>query len=376
MAVLGRDPFATITDKNTDHQKKKNLQKPHSTVIPISASSTASHIHDRSDEQREQEERDKQALLDSFAEPAVIKDDHSNVFQSSSKEDIAISRSAIENSVIESQNNSYEADILLKLSAFQKKTLKYSSLSSDSFGLDEKYLATVQKFLDFLCDDFCRVTVVGKENIPKNGRAIFVGNHAGFLPLDALLLLNIVRRHRGEPLKVRALFEDFFMNFPFLGTFLSRIGGIQGNFESAKKMLFNEMSVVNFPEGVLGISKPYSKRYQLQRFGRGGFIRLAYETKSPIVPVAIIGSEEAYPLLAKILLPKNIMNYFPFFPFTFTFPWFGIFGLLPLPVRWKIIFGQPLTQYQNHIDSTYTNIVQNVMDVKDVINGMIEQELH
>ena len=140
---------------------------------------------------------------------------------------------------------------------------------------------------------------------------------------------------------IRFLVEDFVYLSPFMGTFMSRIGGVRACPENATWLLKKGELVVVFPEGVKGLGKLYRDRYQLQRFGRGGFIRLAIKTGAPIIPTAVIGAEEIHPTIWKSSILAKSMG-IPYLPVTPTFPWMGPLGLVPFPTKWEIIFFNPI----------------------------------
>ncbi|MBU0506035.1 1-acyl-sn-glycerol-3-phosphate acyltransferase, partial [bacterium] len=140
----------------------------------------------------------------------------------------------------------------------------------------------------------------------------------------------------------RFLVEDFVYHMPILGTFMYRTGAIRACQENAERLLKKEHLVIVFPEGVKGIGKHYNKRYQLQRFGRGGFIKLCMQTKSPLIPVGIVGAEEIHPIIYKSnILAKTL--HIPYLPITPTFPWLGLLGTIPFPTKWHIHFGKPMS---------------------------------
>src|SRR5262249_37958133 len=130
-------------------------------------------------------------------------------------------------------------------------------------------------------------------------------------------------------------------DLPFVGTFMSRCGAVRACPENATRLLERDEAVIVFPEGTRGIGKPYEQRYRLVRFGRGGFVRIALRTGAPIVPIAIIGSEEIHPILGRWDWLARLIN-LPYFPLTPTFPWLGLLGLVPLPSKWRIEFGAPI----------------------------------
>lgn len=217
----------------------------------------------------------------------------------------------------------------------------------DDFGYDEEYAHRVKPFFDFLFYNYWRVQVKGVENIPDEGRALIVSNHSGTLPYDGVMIR--LASENEHPLRrdIRFLVEDFVYHFPFLGTFMYRTGGVRACPENATQLLESDHVVAVFPEGIKGIGKHFKNRYRLQRFGRGGFIRLALRTRSQIIPTAVIGAEEIHPLLYRSSLLAKPLGV-PYVPITPTFPWLGLLGLIPLPTRWTILFGKPidLSQYK------------------------------
>jgi 1-acyl-sn-glycerol-3-phosphate acyltransferase len=215
----------------------------------------------------------------------------------------------------------------------------------DEFGMDYEFALKVKPFFDFLYYNYWRVTVKNIHNIPDQGRGLVVSNHSGTLPYDgSMIRLASVNDHPSQR-DVRFLVEDFVYHFPFLGTFMHRTGGVRACPENAARLLESDHVVAVFPEGVKGIGKLYKHRYRLQRFGRGGFIRLALRTGSPIIPAAVIGAEEIHPLLYKSTFMAKPLGV-PYIPVTPTFPLLGPFGLIPLPSKWMIIFGEPISWKQ------------------------------
>jgi len=217
----------------------------------------------------------------------------------------------------------------------------------DDFGMDSEYSQRVKPFFDFLYYSYWRVQVLGIENLPDEGRGLIVSNHSGTLPYDGTMIRLASENEHPTHRDIRFLVEDFVYHFPFLGTFMYRTGGVRACPENATKLLEADHLVAVFPEGVKGIGKHFKNRYRLQRFGRGGFIRLALRTGSPIIPTAVIGAEEIYPLLYRSTILSKPFG-LPFFPITPTFPWLGPLGLIPMPSKWSIMFGKPidLSQYK------------------------------
>ncbi len=210
----------------------------------------------------------------------------------------------------------------------------------DDFGLDPTYEARVRPFFEMICTKYFRVQIEGAEYVPDEGRALLVCNHSGTLPWDGVMLRTALRMHHRRERALRWLAEDFVFHAPFLGAFVNRIGAVRACQENAERLLGRDELVAVFPEGIKGIGKRFTQRYKLQRFGRGGHIKLALRTGTPVIPVAIVGAEETYPLLHKVTAFSQALGV-PFLPVTPTFPWLGPLGAAPLPSRWQIVIGEP-----------------------------------
>lgn len=210
----------------------------------------------------------------------------------------------------------------------------------DDFGFDPVYEQRVMPIFNFLYERYFRVECRGVENIPAEGRCLVVGNHSGTIPYDGAMLKVAVKREHPKSRDVRWLAEDFIFHFPFLGSFSNRVGAVRACQENAERLLRQEALVAVFPEGIKGIGKLFKDRYKLQRFGRGGFIKLCLRTNTPVVPVAVVGAEETHPMLMRIQSLADMLG-LPYVPVTPTFPWLGPLGLLPAPTKWKIVFGEP-----------------------------------
>lgn len=211
----------------------------------------------------------------------------------------------------------------------------------DDFGYDPEVAARWESFLDFVYDRWLRVEVEGIEHVPAEGRVVLVANHGGAIPVDGVVLATALRKEHPNARHLRWLAEDFVFHFPYAGTWLNRLGAVRACPDNAERLLRQGFCVGLFPEGVKGISKGWRERYKLQRFGRGGHIKLALRTRTPIIPVSIVGSDEAHPMLGQSHVLAKMMG-LPYMPITPTFPWLGPLGLMPLPTRWRIVFGQPL----------------------------------
>jgi 1-acyl-sn-glycerol-3-phosphate acyltransferase len=244
----------------------------------------------------------------------------------------------------------------------------------DAFGKDPTLLAALQPRLHTLLDRWFRVVVEGAEHLPKDGRALLVANHGGALPWDAVVLIAALARAGRE---VRPLVEDGVMTAPFLGTFLNRLGCVRASQENATRLLQRGEACLVFPEGMLGLSKTWRRRYQLQRFGRGGFVRLAVRTDTPLLPVAVVGAEDTAPLVGRVdALSTLFSDLLPYVPITPTFPLLGPLGLLPLPARWRIRIGEPVDarrQVKDESDAMAVNEVAGAVrdrlqrDVDDLV---------
>jgi 1-acyl-sn-glycerol-3-phosphate acyltransferase len=215
------------------------------------------------------------------------------------------------------------------------------------------------------------------ENLPDHDRALIVANHAGTLPYDGAMVMCAVKQDHPAHRDVRPLVEDFIFHFPFLGVALNRIGCVRACQENAERLLRHGQLVAVFPEGIKGIGKLYRDRYQLQRFGRGGFIKLALQTRTPIVPTAIIGSEEIHPMLGKVTWLAKYVG-IPYVPLTPTFPWLGAAGVIPLPSKWQIRFGEPLNlggQYGPEAATDSILVNRLTEQVRSTIQSMVDEAL-
>jgi len=212
----------------------------------------------------------------------------------------------------------------------------------DEFGMDLDLLVRVQRLLDLLFDHYWRVEVRGIEHLPRAAPCLMVSNRSGLLPYDGLMLAHAVGRARPDWPRARFLVADWLMTLPFAQPGLTRLGGVRACPENADRLLRMGNPVIAFPEGAKGAAKVFRDRYRLQRFGRGGAIRSALSARVPLVPVAIVGAEEAHPILFKADSALSRALGLPFVPVTPTFPLLGPLGLLPLPTRWRIAIGEPM----------------------------------
>jgi 1-acyl-sn-glycerol-3-phosphate acyltransferase len=235
----------------------------------------------------------------------------------------------------------------------------------DPFGLDLDFaLSAVGPFV-WLYQHYFRVETHGLEQVPE-GRVLLIANHSGQLPADGAMIGTALLTQATPPRIVRAMVEKWVPTLPFISMFFSRIGQIVGTPENCRRLLEQDEAILVFPEGVKGISKLYPKRYQLQEFGLG-FMRLALETNTPIVPIAVVGGEEQAPAFVDLKPIAKLLG-FPAFPITPT-------GLpFPLPVKYRIYFGAPL-RFEGRADDDDVELEKKVKVVKATIQAMLERGL-
>lgn len=242
----------------------------------------------------------------------------------------------------------------------------------DEFGFDPEF--TERLFLPvlrFLARNWFRVEVRGVENLPSEGSALLVSNHAGTLPLDGMVLHSVVFDEIGR--HVRMLGADLVFKTPYSNDLARKIGTTLACSEDAERLLATDQLVAVFPEGFKGLGKPYADRYKLQRFGRGGFVSAAVRAQVPIIPVSIIGSEEIYPLISQAPALARALGV-PYFPLTPLFPWFGLLGLIPLPSKWIIEFGEAIAT--DELPGGAADDPMVVFNVTDQVRETIQQSLY
>jgi 1-acyl-sn-glycerol-3-phosphate acyltransferase len=211
----------------------------------------------------------------------------------------------------------------------------------DAFGMAPESLQRMAPLLDFLVDHYWRVGLRGVEQLPEKGPCLLVANHSGLLPWDGLVLAHLLGRGLDSHQRPRFFVPDWLMTLPFAMPTLTRLGAVRACRENAEWLLRNERYVIVFPEGAKGSTKVFRERYQVQRFGRGGVVRLALETGAPIIPIGVVGAEESHPILFKSARAGRALGV-PFLPVTPTFPLLGPLGALPLPTKWVVRIGEPL----------------------------------
>jgi len=246
----------------------------------------------------------------------------------------------------------------------------------DEFGLESDGREAVLPFVRFLFQRWWRVKVTGIENVSFEGPGLIVGNHSGVLPWDGAMIAYAIEHLHPAQRHARFLAEDWVATLPFASSMIRRVGGVRACRENAERLLRHGELVAVFPEGVKGVGKYYHQRYRLQRFGRGGFVQIALRTGAPMIPVAVIGAEETHPVLYKSNWLANALRA-PFFPVSPTWPLLGPLGLVPLPSKWQIHFGEPIpTDAYRPEDADNEFLVNQLKEqVRGTIQKMVDEVL-
>jgi 1-acyl-sn-glycerol-3-phosphate acyltransferase len=249
--------------------------------------------------------------------------------------------------------------------------------TTDPYGMDPELIDLVLPFMGFMYRRWWRVTTEGLAHVPGAGRALLVANHSGVLPWDGAMILTAIMEEHPEPRIVRNLHLSWFATLPMVAPALAALGQVQALPENAIRLLEEDQLVCVFPEGLKGVGKLFRDRYKLARFGRGGFVQMALRASAPIIPVAVIGAEEIYPMLVDVK-PVARMLGFPFFPLTPLFPWLGLLGFVPLPSKWTIVFGEPIpTAEFGPTGADDPLLVAELAErVRNRIQAIIDQKLH
>jgi 1-acyl-sn-glycerol-3-phosphate acyltransferase len=244
----------------------------------------------------------------------------------------------------------------------------------DEFGFD-KHLneAIFLPLLRGLFRNWFRVEVSGIENLPETGAALVVANHAGVLPLDGLMASVAVHDNHPANRDLRLLAADMVFDMPVMGQAARKAGHTMACTADAHRLLAAGELTAVFPEGYKGLGKNFRDRYKLQRFGRGGFVAAALRAGAPIVPCSIVGSEEIYPMLTDVKLLARLLG-LPYFPVTPLFPLAGPLGLVPLPSKWHIQFGEPIPT--EDYDESAADDPMVTFELTDQVRETIQQTLY
>ncbi len=240
----------------------------------------------------------------------------------------------------------------------------------DPYGLDPEFVIAAIAPIVWLYRNYFRVEAIGAEHIP-DGRVFLISNHSGQIPIDAAMIGIAAFLEADPPRIMRAMFEKWVPTLPYISVAFARLGQVVGTPENARRLLEQGEPILAFPEGVRGISKPIQKRYQLADFGLG-FMRLALETNTPIVPIAVVGAEEQIVSIGNIKsLGKLIgMPAMPVIP-QLLIP---LLGWLPLPTKYRIYFGEPM-HFKGNPDDEDAVIEEKVRVVKNTIQSMLRDGL-
>ncbi|AUH67067.1 MULTISPECIES: lysophospholipid acyltransferase family protein [Gordonia] len=264
------------------------------------------------------------------------------------------------------------ADSLIATSGFIRERLT-GDYEVDEFGFDPHFTESVFfPAVRQVYEKWFRVEVTGVENLPTAGAGLLVANHAGSIPIDAVITSLAVRDNHPEGRYLRLLAADMAFETPVVGDLARRVGATLACNDDADALLRRGELTAVWPEGYKGIGKLYKDRYKLQRFGRGGFVTTALRTGAPIIPVSIVGSEEIYPMIADLKPLARALG-LPYFPITPLFPWLGPLGVIPLPSKWHIHFGKPIRT--DGYDESAADDPMTVFDLTDHVREEIQQTL-
>jgi 1-acyl-sn-glycerol-3-phosphate acyltransferase len=244
----------------------------------------------------------------------------------------------------------------------------------DDWGRSEAVLRLADPVLDFYFRYWFRVEHEGIENVPPSGGALLVSNHSGALPPDGPMIMQSVRRDHSHPRPLYMLGEHWFKGYPFVGMLANKLGLVAAHPRNAQRLLRDEgrLAIV-FPEGQKGSRKVLWQRYRLRRFGRGGFVRTAIRAGVPIVPIAVVGAEEAMPIFAHIR-PAQRLTGLIYFPFNHAFPHFGLLaGLMYMPAKFKIRFLDPIPMGDYPVEAGDDAVF--VQALAEEVRGRIQTEL-
>lgn len=241
----------------------------------------------------------------------------------------------------------------------------------DEFGFDAQISEVMTGAIEPLAEKWFRLEVRGVENIPADGGALLVANHSGTIPIDAIVTSYAVHKYSGRNL--RPLGADLVFALPFVGQIARKAGATLACTADAERLLTTGELAGVWPEGFKGIGKPYAERYKLQRFGRGGFVSSAMRAGVPIVPVSIVGAEEIYPLVGNVPSLARLLG-LPYLPITPFFPLLGPLGLIPLPSKWIIEFGEPVRTDAYEPEAADDPML--LFNVTDQVRETIQQTLY
>ena len=262
---------------------------------------------------------------------------------------------------------------LAHLVAFIRKRVA-GDFDLDEAGLDRDFTERVVfPLVRLLYEKWFHVEFKGAHNLPVDGPALLVSNHSGTIALDGLILQYAIHRNTDPHRFLRPLGADLVFSLPLVGDLARKTGSTLASSEDAARLLGDGELVGVFPEGFKGVGKGWSQRYRLQRFGRGGFVSTAIRAGVPIIPVSIVGAEEAYPMIADIAPLARAIGA-PYFPVTPTFPLLGLLGLIPLPSRWIIEIDEPMPTADLGVEQA--DDPMEVFEITDRVRERIQSRLY
>lgn len=262
---------------------------------------------------------------------------------------------------------------LVEALAFLRRRLA-GDYTVDEFGFDAELTDHVLlPALRPLYERWFRVETIGTHHVPDTGGALIVANHSGTIPLDALMTAVALHDEHPAQRHLRMLGADLMFQLPVLGSLARKQGSTLACSPDAERLMSSGELVGVWPEGFKGIGKPFRDRYKLQRFGRGGFVSAALRTGVPIIPCSIVGAEETYPKLGDIKALARLFGA-PYFPVTPTFPHLGPLGLIPLPSKWYIEFGEPICT--EGLGATEADDPMLVFNLTDQVRETIQHTLY
>ena len=246
----------------------------------------------------------------------------------------------------------------------------------DDWGRSERVEGALDRTaVEFFYRYWFRADVEGVENVPSDDGALLVSNHSGALPPDAAMIARAIREEHPQPRPLNITVEHFFKGYPGFSMLIPKIGCVAAHPANVHRLLYDEKQLVLvFPEGRKGTEKLYKDRYRLRRFGRGGFVEAAMRAEAQLVPVCVVGAEEAAPIFAQVGIMKRLTGLL-YFPLTPTFPWLGPLGMLGyLPAKFKIRVLDPIDTRTMGADPASDRAL--VQTVSQEIRARIQENLH
>jgi 1-acyl-sn-glycerol-3-phosphate acyltransferase len=246
----------------------------------------------------------------------------------------------------------------------------------NDWGRSERVEGYLDRTLvEFFYRYWFRCEVEGVENVPADGGALLVSNHSGALPPDAPMIAKAIKEEHSYPRPLNVTVEHFFKGYPGFSMLIPKIGYVPAHPANVHRLLYDERQLVLvFPEGRKGTEKLFKDRYKLRRFGRGGFVEAAMRAEAKLVPVCVVGAEEAAPIFAQVNLMRRLTGLL-YFPITPTFPWLGPFGMLGyLPAKFKLRFLEPIDTASMGADPAADKAL--VQSVAQEIRSRIQENLH